>query len=225
MLDGKDAVLRRFYSWLGFLAGLTLAVALLSAPLDQVRAEGYFAHLIEKLCGNCGAGRELDEAHKRMGSPLDSESGLSREAVVATLAPLLADAIRQSRDDARDAGTLPMPASIREKLLRVYPFSLLEGVRYRVHDGDPLSVQGASFRFGDANAVTLIDTVIFSSATNAEQSAVIWAHEIKHVEQYRRWGLADFAARYVRDWEAVEKEAYDAAFAYQKDAAKSEAVE
>ena len=91
---------------------------------------------------------------------------------------------------------------------------LLNRVTYRVGQGHELSVQANSMRFGDARAVALIDTIVFASSWDAENNDVLWAHEMKHVEQYHSWGLSDFAKRYVRNWQAVENDAARAENAY-----------
>ena len=60
----------------------------------------------------------------------------------------------------------------------------------------------------DIKAVTLVDIIVFRSAQMAEQDVALWAHELLHVQQYREWGSAGFAARYSRDFNAVEAPAY-----------------
>jgi hypothetical protein len=37
----------------------------------------------------------------------------------------------------------------------------------------------------------------------------LWAHELAHVQQYRKWGIDGFARRYIQDYLAVEQEAED----------------
>ena len=61
---------------------------------------------------------------------------------------------------------------------------------------------------GDAAAITLIDVVLFRSDWDGRHDLKLWAHEMTHVEQYRRWGVDGFAGRYVADSGAVEREAY-----------------
>lgn len=63
----------------------------------------------------------------------------------------------------------------------------------------------ASWYFDEA-AVTLDDVLVFSSES-ASQNVWLWAHELGHVEQYRRLGIEGFAARYVSDWRRLESEA------------------
>lgn len=123
-------------------------------------------------------------------------------------ATALANALVASRDAAWSQGTQPMPPHIRQALLAWYPADLLDSVEYRVGVIEDGSVQSLAMRYGDATAVTAIDTIIFRNAWDAEHNVALWGHEVKHVEQFRRWGLMDFARAYVRDHEAVEAEAY-----------------
>ncbi|MNE84736.1 hypothetical protein D3C80_1816710 [compost metagenome] len=36
----------------------------------------------------------------------------------------------------------------------------------------------------------------------------LWAHELKHVQQYQELGVEEFARRYTRNYEALEEPAY-----------------
>jgi hypothetical protein len=123
-------------------------------------------------------------------------------------ATTLARALVASRDAAWQQGTRPMPPHIRQALLAWYPADLLDSVEYRTGVAEDGSVQSLAMRYGHATAVTAIDTIIFANAWDAENDVALWGHEVKHVEQFRRWGLMDFARRYVRDHDAVEAEAY-----------------
>jgi hypothetical protein len=124
-------------------------------------------------------------------------------------ATALANALVASRDAAWAQGTDPMPPHIREALLNWYTADLLDSIEYRVGGAEDASVQSLSMRYSDATAVTAIDTIIFEDAWDAQNNLSLWAHEVKHVEQFRRWGLMGFARAYVRDHQAVEAEAYD----------------
>jgi Domain of unknown function (DUF4157) len=123
-------------------------------------------------------------------------------------ATTLANALVASRDAAFEQGTRPMPPHIRQALLNWYPAALLDSIEYRVGVAEDGSVQSLAMRYGDATAVTAIDTIIFRNLWDAENNIALWGHEVKHVEQFQRWGLMDFARRYVRDHEGVEAEAY-----------------
>ena len=134
--------------------------------------------------------------------------GTAVETGYEIAAAALANALVASRDAAWAKGTEPMPAHIREALLAWYPAELLDSVEYRTGIDEDATVQSLSMRYGEATAVTTIDTIIFAHAWDAENNVALWAHEVKHVEQFQRWGLMDFARRYVRDHAAVEAEAY-----------------
>ena len=81
----------------------------------------------------------------------------------------------------------------------------LSGVEYRVGiDGD-LSLQTVVLPFG-TTAITSDHVIVFRSRTSAE-SPWTWAHELGHVKQVERSGLAAFCEDYLRNFLAVEEEA------------------
>ena len=124
----------------------------------------------------------------------------------------LESALKRSRDVAR-ADSQPIPEEIRNALMPFYPAELLENVRYSIGDTTPGGVAGFAIRNGNAAAVTLIDTVVFSNETHVRNLA-LWAHEIHHVQQYKDWGAAGFASRYAFNWQDVEAEATARAHEY-----------
>ena len=130
------------------------------------------------------------------------------ETGIEIAATAIANALVASRDAAWAQGTEPMPPRIREALLAWYPADLLDSIEYRVGVAEDATIQSLSMRYSDATAVTAIDTIIFHDAGDARTNIALWGHEVKHVEQFRRWGLMDFARRYVTDHQAVEAEAY-----------------
>ncbi|HLQ20050.1 MAG TPA: DUF4157 domain-containing protein [Tabrizicola sp.] len=136
----------------------------------------------------------------------DPQAALDTGYEIAATA--LANALVASRDAAWAQGTEPMPPHIRQALLAWYPAPLLDSIEYRVGAPEDGSVQSLALRYGEANAVTAVDTIIFADAWEAQNDVALWGHEVKHVEQFQRWGLMDFARRYVRDHEGVEAEAY-----------------
>ncbi|WP_374426781.1 DUF4157 domain-containing protein [Tabrizicola sp.] len=137
---------------------------------------------------------------------LDPAAALETGYEIAATA--LANALVASRDAAWAQGTDAMPPHIREALLAWYPADLLDSIEYRVGVTEDGSIQSLAMRYGDATAVAAIDTIIFRNAWDAENNVALWGHEVKHVEQFQRWGLMGFAQRYVRDHQAVEAEAY-----------------
>jgi hypothetical protein len=121
------------------------------------------------------------------------------------IARTFAASLIRSRDAAR-ADSHPIPADIRAALAGYYPEDLLDTVRYSVGDTTPDGLAGFAIRNGNAAAVTLIDTVVFSKEEYT-QNLALWAHEIHHVHQYAEWGVEAFAKRYAFNWEMVEADA------------------
>lgn len=124
-------------------------------------------------------------------------------AAAVTLA--FKSALLRSRDSAR-ANSRPLPAEVRAKLGAFYPAELLDKVRYTVGDPSNSGLAGFAIREGDAAAVTLIDTVVFREERYA-QNAPLWAHELRHVQQFGEWGVDGFAYRYAFGWPDVEADA------------------
>lgn len=152
------------------------------------------------LLGGCGRSAE---------PPVDRlPQAFAESALGQSLAILLGDWIARSRDSALAQGVRPIPSDVRAALTGYVPEEVLDRVRWRVGGGgELLSLQENLFRFGYAPAVTLDYVVIFQDERIALEDPKLWAHELKHVMQYAEWGVAQFAARYVRDYEAVEREA------------------
>jgi hypothetical protein len=59
---------------------------------------------------------------------------------------------------------------------------------------------------GVVQAVTVGDVIFFRDPRRAED-ALLWAHELTHVEQYRRLGVEAFATRYLQQAWVLEQEA------------------
>lgn len=130
------------------------------------------------------------------------------DGIYQIAAPALALWLTQARAEAASAGIQPIPPRIREQLLRWYDPSVLDTARYKVSDNGQLSAATAMLQNPDVGAVTLIDIILFRDAQAAEQNVALWAHELKHVQQYQEWGVEGFAQRYTQDFNAVEAPAY-----------------
>jgi hypothetical protein len=166
-------------------------------------------------------GDGLDSAHKQIkeANPVykQIEEGTSKtvrkvftETEVETLWPVLDGMIQASRQAALNDGTASMSEELKQNFRGFFDEDTLSRVRYRVGGGGDLSLQQNSFKYGDAIAITLIDVIVFIDDARANDAA-LWAHELRHVQQFRDWGRVDFAKRYIRDHEAVEQEARDTA--------------
>ncbi|WP_223446956.1 MULTISPECIES: eCIS core domain-containing protein [Pseudomonas] len=123
-------------------------------------------------------------------------------------APGLALWLTQARAEAANAGIQPIPPHIREQLLHWYAPSVLDAARYKISDNGQFNAATAMLQNPDVGAVTLIDIILFRDAQSAEQDIALWAHELKHVQQYQEWGVLGFAQRYTQDFNAVEAPAY-----------------
>lgn len=192
---------------------LTVIALAISQPII---AGGLLGDIVEGVCGNCGVGRALDEAHRQVKEAVPPykhlEEGASRtvsETFVQSTAPVLQELIARSRDDALRAGVKPIPEDIRNNLAGFVPEHILNVARYRVGGGGDLSLQVNSIRYGEANAITLDYVIVFKQENDALYNPTLWAHELKHVQQYQEWGLRDFAIRYVRNHQDVEGPAYE----------------
>ncbi|OQW67362.1 MAG: hypothetical protein BVN29_03640 [Nitrospira sp. ST-bin5] len=198
---------------------LLSALALVNA--QPANAGGLLGDIVEGVCGNCGAGRDLDDAHRRVKEAIPPykalEEGASKvvnETLVQSTAPLLQELIARSRDEALNAGVAPIPQEIRRNLQGFIPDSVLNVARYRVRGGGDLSLQVNSIRYGEASAITLDYVIVFKGQNDALYNPTLWAHELTHVRQYQEWGLKDFSIRYVRSYSSVEAPAYEAETRY-----------
>jgi len=120
----------------------------------------------------------------------------------------LRDWIVQSRHRLLASGVEPIPLHIRAQLEPYFDFAVLDSVRFKVGDPVELNMAHTLMQNPDVSAVTLIDVIVFRDAAEARDDVALWAHELKHVEQYRQLGVDQFAARYARDYRALEAPAY-----------------
>lgn len=186
---------------------------------SSVCAGGLIGDIIDKVVP--GAGTALDNAHRQVKDAVPPykavEEGTTRvvnESFVQTGAPALQELIARSRDDALRQGVRPIPQAIRQNLAGFIPDRVLDAARYRVKGGGDLTLQVNAIRYGEAQAITLDYVVVFKFENDALYNPSLWVHELTHVDQYQRWGLRDFSIRYLRNYEAVEREAYEAETRY-----------
>lgn len=134
------------------------------------------------------------------------------EAKAQAFGDALANWIQQSRNTAI-GGAQSIPPVIRQALTGYIDEDAMNRVRYKVGDMGVLNLANLTMNFGqmftglDANAVTLIDVIVFRTADDAIDAS-LWAHELTHVAQYRDWGVRDFGIRYARNSNKVEAMAY-----------------
>lgn len=135
-------------------------------------------------------GREIDNA----GQTIDR---WRLEGQAQAGAPVLENWFIQSRNNAASGGTFPVPPHIRQALAGFYDEDILNRARYKIGDAGVVNLASLSISYGHADAVTLIDVIVFANQAGANDP-VLWAHELKHVQQFRDWGTRDFSIRYLR---------------------------
>lgn len=186
-------------------AGLSnIALAFEWDPVGDIQNPGRILDNVQREAGTAtgNVGRELDN----VGREIDR---IRIEAQAQAGAPVFEQWLRESRNTASHGAT-PIPPQIRQQLQGFYSEELLNSVRYKIGDGGVFNLASLSIQYGGAAAVTLIDVIVFTSPNDAYGNAELWAHELKHVQQFAEWGVRDFAIRYLRSWNSVEGEAYAA---------------
>jgi hypothetical protein len=129
------------------------------------------------------------------------------QSLAALLGAPLADAIHQERNRAYPQAH-PIPPAIRAQLTPFFQPAVLQSVRYAT-DWDTTAaglLPHVLLGNGVVQAVTLGDVILFRD-TRLAADPLLWAHELTHVEQYRRLGVETFATRYVQQAEVLEQEA------------------
>jgi len=160
-------------------------------PVGDIKNPGRIIQNIEREARNTG--RIIDRGRLE----LNAQAG----------APVVMNWIIASRNNALNAGTQPIPTNIYQELRGFFPDDVLRAVRYRVGEGHFLSLQKSSFHLADRAAIALDNVIVFRHNGDAQHNVRLWAHEIAHVQQYRAWGIRDFAIRYLRSWNSVENDA------------------
>lgn len=117
--------------------------------------------------------------------------------------------IVQSRNTAAAGDIQTIPLNIRAQLEPYYDIQVLDTARYKVGDDEELNAANTMMQNPDVEAVTLVDIIVFRDPDDALNNAALWAHELKHVQQYQQWGVGEFAKRYTRDYNAIEAPAYE----------------
>lgn len=181
-------------------SALLLALCAASTTSDAWDPIGDITHP-ERIFRNVG--RELDNAGREV-------DRIRIEAQAQAGAPAFEQWLIQSRNTAASGGVSGIPPNIRQQLQGFYDDDILNRARFKIGDGGIFNLSNLSIQYGGARAVTLIDVIVFQDQNGAFNDAALWAHELKHVQQFRDWGVKDFAIRYLRSWNGVEGEAYAA---------------
>jgi Domain of unknown function (DUF4157) len=146
-----------------------------------------------------------DSAEAPAAAPLPEVNWL--QTLATLLGPSLTTAIRQGRDHAYPHGQR-VPKAVRSVLAPFFSPAVLQKVRYSTawQDATAQATLYSVLLGSGANAVTLIDVIIFRDEQHAADP-VLWAHELTHVEQYDRLGAEGFAVQYLQQAWVLEHEA------------------
>lgn len=155
-------------------------------------------------------GEQTAQSTRRAAEQARRESGRLVRRSGRVTGPILAQAIRHAEAQASRAGSKTVPAPMVELLTPYFDAELLRSVRWTTGTGRIDLGTFLTEQYMDEGAVALNRQIVFSSERLTE-NVWIWAHELAHVEQYRRKGVNGFAAAYIADWQAIEREATDRA--------------
>lgn len=151
-------------------------------------------------------GKQTVQSSRRLATRAQRESGRLVKRSAAVTGPVLAQAILHGEAQASRAGARPIPEPIARILAPHFKADLLKTVRWTIGTGRVDLGTFLTEQYMDEGAVALNRQVVFSSE-RLTRNVWIWAHELAHVEQYRRMGVNRFAAAYIADWQAIEREA------------------
>jgi len=118
----------------------------------------------------------------------------------------LALAIRLGRAEALRSGVEPVPPEMRRAFRKHYPDAVLDRARWTVADPDGRLGRVLARWPVQEGAVTLDDVIVFKTRS-AARNRHLFAHELAHVEQYRKLGIRTFARQYAANPEPIEEEA------------------
>ena len=109
----------------------------------------------------------------------------------------VAKQITTARNSAIANGARPLPPHVRSALSSFYPPSLLDSVRWSTDWNIVQNTPATAMMFADHNvrAITYINAIVFRSGEEASDIS-LWAHEIYHAQQYKEWGVLEFAKQW-----------------------------
>jgi hypothetical protein len=133
-------------------------------------------------------------------------SGGKKGETVRGSGTALALAIRLGRADAIRSGVEPVPPELRRAFRKHYPDEVLDKTRWTVADADSRLGRVLARWPVQEGAVTLGDVIVFKTRS-AARNRRLFAHELVHVDQYRKLGINTFARRYAENPDPIEEEA------------------
>ncbi|HYX71651.1 MAG TPA: hypothetical protein VE732_02695 [Nitrososphaera sp.] len=154
-----------------------------------------------------GAAHKIEVEKAKLSAYVGIITGDSNPRELLTIP--VAAAINQSANEFRSIAK-PIPEAVRARLAPHYSAVVVEKARYAVGYigiNVPELFNGFNKLFGDENATTVDDIIVFPREPSANYGDLHWwAHELQHVDQYTRWGVNKFAYEYVMNRSGVESE-------------------
>lgn len=127
----------------------------------------------------------------------------------AVLAPLLSASISHSRASALRSGDNRIPPEMRRQLAPFFDAETLDQVRWTMSSRRVSLDTFVSAMFPRYRAMTFDDLVVFQTPADAGNIS-LWAHELVHVEQFRKMGtVRRFSRAYLAHWPEMENTAVD----------------
>lgn len=124
--------------------------------------------------------------------------------------PAVALLIRQAKAQYAQISR-PIPENIVKRLAPFFPPEILQA-RWAPYDPGRATIGNLINWLQNEGAVVFDDVVVFLNPNDPENgitNAVLWAHELTHVMQYRNMGVEGFAAVYSSAWWEIEQQAKD----------------
>jgi len=121
----------------------------------------------------------------------------------------LAAAVRAAREKFKNKA-LPIPQELKNYLRGILPDETIKRAKYAVGKVEitlPNIVNNIAIRNNANHAVTVDDIIVFFRTPKSfSEDPCWWIHEMIHVDQYRKWGIEEFAWKWVNDY-PIEKKA------------------
>ena len=114
-------------------------------------------------------------------------------------------AVLKSRDEHVERGVRAIPANIRAAFQGFYSEEVLNAT-WRIGLGKDHLPPSMALKYGSKEAIVMVDVIIFKNANHLNNLG-LWAHELAHVEQYRKWGPMAFVTTYLQNYDEIERQA------------------
>jgi hypothetical protein len=121
-------------------------------------------------------------------------------------ASALSGVIADQRQQAIADGVRAVPPNISRAVQGYFPEALLRKCRYAVGEAHKLKLPTLRLTYGDGDALTLVDVVLFHNDMVAQTDRTCWARQLTCIMQFQRWGLAEYTRRYIEQRRELEQE-------------------